>query len=63
MGSISEIVEDKVRYNLACYECLEGNLEEASRLISKNRAQYTDEKGLVIANFDLAGIREIIEAL
>jgi len=29
----SKFALEEIRYNLACYECLSGNLEEAKRLI------------------------------
>ena len=62
-AALSDWAEDGVRYNLACYECLEGNLEEAKRLIQKHLALHPDEKDRALADDDLVAIRDFIEAL
>jgi tetratricopeptide (TPR) repeat protein len=62
-ASLSERVKDHVRYNLACYECLEGNFEEARHLIMEHLAKHPEVKGQALADSDLAEIRESIDAL
>jgi hypothetical protein len=51
-----------VRYDLACYECLSGNLPEAKRLISEELAAEPGKKELVLDDERLQAIRELIEA-
>ena len=51
------------RYNLACYECLEGNLEEAKRLIAKHLSLHPDLKEQAVADADFTAIRAFIKAL
>ena len=51
------------RYNLACYECLEGNLEEAKRLIAKHLSLHPEFKEQAVADADFTAIRAFIEAL
>jgi tetratricopeptide (TPR) repeat protein len=60
---VSDKSEDGVRYNLACYECLEGNLEEAKHLISKHLTLHPDTKAQALADSDFATIREFIETI
>ena len=62
-AALSDWAEDGVRYNLACYECLEGNHKEAKRLIKKHLTLHPEEKVDAIADSDFAAIREFIEAL
>ncbi len=60
---LSEKVNDGVRYNLACYECLEGNLDEAKRLIAKHLKFHPEIQAQALEDADFANIREYIEAL
>ncbi|MDA8632343.1 tetratricopeptide repeat protein [Verrucomicrobiales bacterium] len=48
-------------YNLACYECLEGNHDEARRLIGEHLAKHPEMKDQALADEDFAAIREWIK--
>lgn len=50
-------------YNLACYECLEGNLDEAKRLITEHLSLHPDMKATASADSDFTAINEFIKAL
>jgi hypothetical protein len=52
-----------VRYQLACYECLSGNIEEAMRLIAEEIAADSDMRELALWDDDLMPIREFIRTL
>jgi len=56
----SRQARDKVRYNLACYECLDGNYSEALRLILEHLQAHPDQKDLALQDHDLAEIRDQI---
>ena len=62
-AALSDRAEDGVRYNLACYECLDGNLDEAKRLIALHLALHPEMKEQALADSDFTAIREFIEAL
>jgi hypothetical protein len=62
-AALSDQTEDSVRYNLACYECLEGNIDAAKRLISDHLKVHPYKKPQALADSDLAAIREFIETL
>ncbi len=62
-AAISPQAEDSVRYNLACYECLDGNIDEAKRLIASHLKIHLDEKKGALEDADLALIRDFIQAL
>ena len=62
-AELSEQARDFVAYNLACYECLEGNHEEARRLISEHLQLHPEEKAQALADEDFAAIREWIVAM
>jgi tetratricopeptide (TPR) repeat protein len=62
-ATLSEQAEDVVRYNLACYECLDGNLDEAKRLIAKHFKFHPELQAQALEDADFANIREYIEAL
>jgi tetratricopeptide (TPR) repeat protein len=47
-------------YNLACYECLDGNVDDAKQLIRAYLASNPSHKQQALADFDLATIREFI---
>jgi tetratricopeptide (TPR) repeat protein len=50
-------------YNLACYECLEGNLDEAKRLIADHLVLQPGMKATALADSDFTAIHSFIEAL
>ena len=52
-----------VRYNLACYECLSGNLNEAKRLITEELATDPEKKERALSDEYLAAIRDYIASL
>lgn len=54
---------DAVAYNLACYECLEGNLDEAKRLIAKYLTNHPEKIEQALTDEDFSPIREWIETL
>jgi tetratricopeptide (TPR) repeat protein len=62
-AALSDRAEDGVRYNLACYECLEGDLDEAKRLIANHLKAHPELKEQALADSDFAAIRDFIEAL
>jgi Flp pilus assembly protein TadD len=53
----------KVRYNLACYECLSGNHAEARGLIADEIAAHPEKKADAINDSDLAAIHDFIRGL
>jgi tetratricopeptide (TPR) repeat protein len=57
------IVHADVRYHLACYECLSGNLEEAKRLITEEIAADPSKKEQTLQDSDLAAIHDFIATL
>jgi Flp pilus assembly protein TadD len=59
----SPVVHAGVRYNLACYECLSGNLDEAKRLITEEIAADPKKKEQTLKDEDLAAIRDYIASL
>lgn len=46
-----------LRYNLACYECLEGNLEEARSLLMEHLRRHPGHREQALADPDLEAIR------
>jgi tetratricopeptide (TPR) repeat protein len=62
-ASLSSAARDAVAYNLACYECLEGNHEEAKRLIAKHLTIQPEQKLQALADDDFAAIRDFIQTL
>jgi hypothetical protein len=52
-----------VRYNLACYECLNGNIDEAKQLIAKHIRLHPAMKAQARQDPDFTAIREFIEFL
>ena len=50
-------------YNLACYECLSGNLDEAKRLITEDLATDPEKKERALSDEDLAAIRDYIASV
>ena len=56
----SEMCLDMVCYNLACYECLAGNIEEAKELILQKIAVHPSFKKTALADLDLAPIHDFI---
>jgi Flp pilus assembly protein TadD len=59
----SPVIHAGVRYNLACYECLSGNLDEAKRLITEELASDPEKKERALSDEDLAVIRDHIASL
>ena len=59
----SSEAEDTLAYNLACYECLEGNADEAKRLIGEHLRKHPEEKENALADDDLLAVRSYIEDL
>ena len=55
--------EPTMRYNLACYECLSGNLDEAKRLIAEEIAANPEKKEQVLQDEDLKPIWDFIKLL
>jgi Tfp pilus assembly protein PilF len=62
-AALSDRAEDGVRYNLACYECLEGNHDEAKQLIASHLKAHPELKEQALADSDFTAIRDFIEAL
>jgi tetratricopeptide (TPR) repeat protein len=62
-AEISKQGMESLRYNLACYECLDGNLEESKRLIKNHLTLHPEEKEQALADSDLEAIRDFIETL
>jgi tetratricopeptide (TPR) repeat protein len=60
---LSAASRDAVAYNLACYECLEGNLEESKRLISEHLQLHPEMKDQALADADFAAIHDWISEL
>ena len=59
----SPVVHTGVRYHLACYECLSGNLEEAKQLITEEIAADPEKKEHALQDSDLTAIHEFIRSL
>jgi len=59
----SEKVADRLRYILACFECLDGNLEEAKGLITEHLSLHPELKRQSLEDPALASIRDFIETL
>jgi len=62
-AALSDDSRDAVAYNLACYECHEGNHEEAKRLIAEHLARHPKKKAQALADEDFAAIQEFIKTL
>jgi Flp pilus assembly protein TadD len=62
-AELSEQARDYVAYNLACYECLEGNIDEAKRLIAAHLEKHPDKKDQALADPDFTAIPEWISQL
>jgi tetratricopeptide (TPR) repeat protein len=62
-AELSEQARDYVAYNLACYECLEGNIDEAKRLIAAHLEKHPDKKDQALADPDFTAIHEWISQL
>ena len=52
-----------VAYDLACYECVEGNTDEAKQLIAAHLEKHPDEKDQALANPDFTAIHGWILSL
>ncbi|MDB4458223.1 tetratricopeptide repeat protein, partial [Akkermansiaceae bacterium] len=62
-ASRSAEAEDTLAYNLACYECLEGNADEAKRLIGEHLKKHPEKKENALKDEDFAAIRDWIRKL
>ena len=62
-AELSEQARDFVAYNLACYECLEGNIDEAKRLIAAHLEKHPDKKDQALEDEDFTVIHEWISQL
>ncbi|MDC0271000.1 tetratricopeptide repeat protein, partial [Akkermansiaceae bacterium] len=62
-ATLSPEAEDFLGYNLACYECLAGNLEEAKRVIVKHLEAHPEKKENALKDEDFAAIRDWIRKL
>jgi tetratricopeptide (TPR) repeat protein len=51
---------DNLRYNLACYECLAGNLAEAQCLMAEHLELHPEDKAEALEDSDLEAIRDCI---
>ena len=60
---ISATAHDAVRYTLACYECLEGNLTEATRLIADHLQKHPELKDHALVDKDLNAIHKVIRKI
>ena len=58
----SPIALTGVRYNLACYECLSGNHDDARRLIADEISAHPEKKDQALKDSDLAAIHPFIES-
>jgi tetratricopeptide (TPR) repeat protein len=54
---------DALCYNIACYECLEGNTKEAFKLIRQHLKKHPDQKDQALSDQDLSAIKEVISNL
>ena len=61
--SHSAEAEDTLAYNLACYECLEGNADEAKRLIAAHLKKHPEKKENALKDEDFAAIWDWIRKL
>ena len=62
-AELSEQARDYVAYNLACYECLEGNIDEAKRLIAAHLEKHSEKKDQALADPDFTAIHDWISQL
>ena len=63
MEAIRQPASQEVRYNLAGYECLSGNLEEAKRLIAEEIAAKPAARERALKVDDLKAIYDYIRDL
>ena len=59
----SSVEEDSTKilcYNLACYECLEGNLDEAKRIIKEHLSLHPERKAIALDDIDFSVIKSFI---
>jgi tetratricopeptide (TPR) repeat protein len=62
-SGVSSSTLDALRYNIACYESLEGNYKEALKLIRQHLKNHPEQKDQALADNDLAAIRPKIANL
>jgi len=49
-----------LRYNLACYECLNGNLSEAKLILTEHLILHPDDYEMALNDADLVEVKEFI---
>jgi nephrocystin-3 len=59
-AGVSPTALDALRYNIACYECLEGNTKEALKLIRQHLKKHPEQKEQALADQDLSSIKQEI---
>ena len=59
----SDAARDALAYNLACYECLDGNHDEAKALIADHIKKHPDNKQQALSDKDLESIHDHIRGL
>jgi tetratricopeptide (TPR) repeat protein len=59
----SEAARDALAYNLACYECLDGNHDEAKALIADHIKKHPGNKQQALSDKDLESIHDFIGGL
>lgn len=62
-AEISDDIRDAVAYQLACCECLEGNIDEAKQLIAAHLEKNPDKKDQALADADFTAIHGWISSL
>jgi nephrocystin-3 len=62
-AGLSKVARDFVAYNLACYECLLGNTQEAKRLIKAHLLIHPEKKNQAVLDKDFAAIAGYIVSL
>ena len=62
-AALSDAAQDAMAYNLACYECLEGNTDEAKHLIAAHLQKHPEKRDQALGDGDFAAIREWIFSL
>jgi tetratricopeptide (TPR) repeat protein len=59
----SDAAKDELSYNLACYECLEGNIKAAKDLLEQHLKKYPSKIAQALADEDFRTIHDWLEDL
>lgn len=59
----SQAARDALLYNIACYECLDGNIVEAKKAIAEHLNIHPEQKAQALADIDFEKIRDYIQVL